>query len=697
MNSIPTAHYKIKKILTFNNEELFNQSLLDDKKITIKNKNDSFVFRTQLQSDDIKTCIETQSNLNNLYSNVSSQQNNPNNGKNLLTPDSKSFLIYSSRQNKQTIQYKTLSNEDEENTRIIDYKYYTKLQDKNYILKEEKYNNNDSKLYWFAAYDKLIKTKKIFKILNYYNLAMPFDNKNKIKEKTAIINDYDIFFLNNFNKPFIYPNKDKKIFVKLYLLNINQINKIFSYINRMEYNSYINDLDFLNDKNSYKILKKNNPLNNYIYSTIYCLGSYMNINIYTFSTNYNNNNLYAKKNILPSSNKLAKIIKALILNFPDYNKKYFINYLIKPLNSVVRNYSEKEIIYFNKIIKEKKDEVNNLLISKNKNIYKENININKTINSIIKNTIASIPTNSSILICSSNNENSNSNYLLNKLKNSFNCFNSSSDNKSNSINQISNNISDISKISNINPKNNNNENSNIFSLFNPNTIMTHKNGKENEKENEKIKDNIIEKVKEKSKQNNNDQNKLQNFIQKRINFKKKNYNYYDNYNNLNSYKSIFEDSLTDNKHYKKINSMENIDKQKKKNDVFSSQNYCNKIIYKKKTYSSFDNKKCNTENIFRPKNKKYLIPKNFLKKIDRKKIITNNNTINNNNGRKTKYFKIKERKYFKTLNDENMNISIRKKIFSNNKKTIKTDCYFSKSKDKDKYVKLNKNISNVFF
>ena len=44
-----------------------------------------------------------------------------------------------------------------------------------------------------------------------------------------------------------------------------------------------------------------------------------------------------------------------------------------------------------------------------------------------------------------------------------------------------------------------------------------------------------------------------------------------------------------------------------------------------------------------------------------------------------------------------MNISIRKKIFSNNKKTIKTDCYFSKSKDKDKYVKLNKNISNVFF
>ena len=685
MNSIPTI-YNIKNNLTLNKEELFSQAAFEKKKLTPKNKNDSFAFKTQLLSDDLRTCIETQSNLNNLYSNVSSQQNNINNGRYSLIQDSKSLLITSPHQNQQPIQYKTISNEDEESTRIIDYTYYTKLPNKNYILNVKKIDNTDSKLYWFAAYDKLIKTKKIFKILNYYNLIMPFDNKNKIKEKTAIINDYDIFFFNSFNKPFIYPSNGKKIFVKLYLLNLNQINKIFSYINRIEYNSYINDLDFLNDKNSYKILKKNNSLNNYIYSTVYCLGSYMNINIYAFSTNYKNNNLFVKKNNLPSSSKLAKIIKALMSNFPDYNKKYFINYLIKPLNLVDNNYTEKEIISFNKIMKEKTYEVNNLLISKNKNIYKENMKINKSINSVIKNAITAIPTNSSILICSSNNENINQNNLLNKLKNNSNYFNNIPDNKTHSNNQYSNNISNISKISNIIPKSKNNENSHIFALFSPNAI------KKEKKEKENVNENKTEKIKEKTSQYNNEQNKIQNFIKKRINIKKKNRNCYDNYNNLNNYKSIFEDSLTEDNDYTKANSVKNINKQKKTYNVSNCKNYCDKISYNKITYTSFDNKKCNTENIFRPKNKKYLIPKNNIKK-DNKNTIINNNSINNNE-RKKKNFLMKENNYFNTVNDENIDVNVRKKFFSNNKKTMKIDRYSSKSKNK--YENFNKNISNLF-
>ena len=683
MNSNPTALRNIKNNLSLYREDLFSQSLFDKNRLTIKNKNDSYNYKTQLQSDDVGTCIETQSNFNNLYSNVSSQHCIQNYPRNTVVPYSNYYLSSTSCQNRQPNLNNVVSNDDEENTKIIDYKLYSKILNNDYILNAKQTYKNDSKLYWFAAYDKLIKTKKIYKILNYYNLSVPFDT-NTIIEKTAIINDYDIFFFNNFNKPFIYPRDGKKIFVKLYLLNINQINKIFSYINRIEYNSYINDLDFLNDKNSYKVIKKNTLLNKYMYSTIYCLGSYMNINIYAFSTNYSNNNLYIKKNFLPNSNKLAKIVKALMSNFPEYNKKHFIDYLIRPLDLDENNYSEKEIYYFNKKIKEKTDEVNNLLVSKNRNIYKENLNINKSINSVIKKTITSIPTTSSILIC---NENSNPNYLLSKIKNNFR-YNNTSDNKTHSVNQNSNNLSSISRISNVILKNRINENSQIFSLYNQDYTPIVKKEKENENENK------IPKTKEKPLQNINDKSKIQNFIKKRLNSKKKNDNYYYNYD-LNNYRSIFEDSLTEDNDYKKANSMKITTKQKKKYNIINSKNYCNRISYYKKNCSSLDNKKISTKSIFMLKKKKSLIPKNNLNITNKNKIIKNNKTVSNKNiERKKNYYLTREQNYFKTLNDENMDIDIKKKYFRNNKTVIKNSNNASKSKNN--YGKNYKNTSNIF-
>jgi len=146
---------------------------------------------------------------------------------------------------------------DEDDTDRIDYRYYPKIPQIE-ATKEKKY-------YWLATYDKLMKKSKIIKILNYYTDDGHFKTKeNKIndeqfnfKEKSMIIPGFEIYFLENFNKPFIRPKQGGKIFIKLYLLNIEQINKIFSYINRLEYKDYINDLDIITEKNLFKLLIQN--------------------------------------------------------------------------------------------------------------------------------------------------------------------------------------------------------------------------------------------------------------------------------------------------------------------------------------------------------------------------------------------------------------------------------------------------------
>ena len=313
---------------------------------------------------------------------------------------------------------------EEDDTNRIDYRIYPKIP--------EIETNKENKYYWLATYDKLMKKQKILKILNYYTEVVNSKIKEKelndeqfnFKEKSMIIPGFEIYFLENFNKPFIRPKKDGKIFIKLYLLNIEQINKIFSYINRLEYKNYINDLDIITEKNLYKNLVTLNK-SIYNYSTVYCLGSFMNINIYLFS-HIEKNQIVENNNIndLPSSNKLAKLIKVLMVNFPDFTKNDFINYLtnfMKDDNS----------------LNERKKEISNLLFSPHKKSLKFSIKNKISANSVIKNIIKKIPTNTNSSLntpnefnnlSESNNNNLNNISEINKRKqsskiNSFEFFN----------------------------------------------------------------------------------------------------------------------------------------------------------------------------------------------------------------------------------------------------------------------------------
>jgi hypothetical protein len=140
----------------------------------------------------------------------------------------------------------------------------------------------------------------------------------------------------------------------------------------------------------------------------------MNINIYLFShtpktelSSKVNNNMTYNINDLPSSNKIAKIIKALMINFPDFSKKYFIEYLMKPKkNSNEMNAHDKEIL------QQKMNEVDLLLMSNNKKYYKnykKNSITNINTNNVIKNVINGISTQT---ISSSHSQN-NLNLIVN--------------------------------------------------------------------------------------------------------------------------------------------------------------------------------------------------------------------------------------------------------------------------------------------
>ena len=291
---------------------------------------------------------------------------------------------------------------EEDDTNRIDYRIYPKIP--------EIETNKENKYYWLATYDKLMKKSKIIKILNYYTEVVNCKTKDKelydeqfnFKEKSMIIPGFEIYFLENFNKPFIRPKKSGKIFIKLYLLSIEQINKIFSYINRLEYKNYINDLDIITEKNLYKNLVTFNK-SIYNYSTIYCLGSFMNINIYLFS-HIEKNKIDENNNIndLPSSNKLAKLIKVLMVNFPDHTKNDFINYLTNFMKD-------------NNALNERKKEISNLLISPQRNSLKYSVKNKIIANSVIKNIIKKIPanTNSSLNTPNEFNNLSESNNLNN--------------------------------------------------------------------------------------------------------------------------------------------------------------------------------------------------------------------------------------------------------------------------------------------
>ena len=321
----------------------------------------------------------------------------------------------------------------DEDTNKIDYRYYPNIPE----IESNKDKNN--KYYWLATYDKLMKKSKIVKILNYYSDSLSqkdseifiiedansdykeeeskqrlklMNEKYNFKEKTMIIQGYELYFVKKHGKPFVQQKKGGKLFIKLYLLNLEQINQIFSYINRLEYKKYINNLNSLTQKNSFKIIHNFNKTI-YNYSKIFFLGTYMNINIYLFShtpktelSSIANNNMTYSINDLPSSNKIAKIIKALMINFPDFSKKYFIEYLMKPKsNSNEMNAHDKEIL------QQKMNEVDLLLMSNNKKNYKnykKSTIMNTNTNNVIKNVINGI----SAQTISSNNSQNNLNLIL---------------------------------------------------------------------------------------------------------------------------------------------------------------------------------------------------------------------------------------------------------------------------------------------
>jgi len=324
----------------------------------------------------------------------------------------------------------------DEDTNKIDYRYYPKIPE----IEANKDKNN--KYYWLATYDKLMKKSKIVKILNYYSDSLSqrdseifiiedansdykeeeskqrlkiMNEKFNFKEKTMIIQGYELYFVKKHGKPFVQQKKGGKLFIKLYLLNLEQINQIFSYINRLEYKKYINNLNSFTQKNTFKIIHNFNKTI-YNYSKIFFLGTFMNINIILFShtpktelsSNANNNMTYSIYD-LPSPNKIAKIIKALMINFPDFSKKYFIEYLMKPKkNSNEINAHDKEIL------QQKMNEVDLLLMSNNKKNYKNNkksIIVNSKTNNIIKNVINGI---SAQTISSNNSQN---NFNLNQNNN----------------------------------------------------------------------------------------------------------------------------------------------------------------------------------------------------------------------------------------------------------------------------------------
>ena len=213
-----------------------------------------------------------------------------------------------------------INNEEDEDTNKIDYRYYPKIPE----IEANKDNNNS--YYWLATYDKLMKKSKIIKILNYYSDSLShkeseifviedansdykeeeskerikkMNEKYNFKEKTMIIQGYEIYFVKKHGKPFIRQKKDGKLFIKLYLLNLEQINQIFSYINRLEYKQYINNLNSFTERNTFRIINNFNK-SIYNYSTIFCLGTFMNINIYLLThcpKNFAETRMYARSMI----------------------------------------------------------------------------------------------------------------------------------------------------------------------------------------------------------------------------------------------------------------------------------------------------------------------------------------------------------------------------------------------------------------
>ena len=380
------------------------------------------------QQSQIEQNNQNHLNINNTGANIN---NNEDKKDKLNTPPKtkKKKKHHYSPKDKQNKKEKENEENNQNSTNKIDYRYVKKRPIKEMITpykNESKIITKDNQLFWFATYDKLMKTKYLLKIFNYYN-NRPFDSQRNInyniKEKTLIIKDFEIYFYENSNKPFIRYTKGGTIYTKLYLLTLKQINQIFSYLNRIDYKIDYDRLNYLQRKGTFEIINDN--CNEVIlpYCLIYCLGKYMNINIYSFTNNTdfniyldensfqksqrissytvlnnNNDNRYNyflsndKKNNkmdntninrenykLPNAKKIAKLVKIINLNFPDFSIDDIINYLIpdnKYMNSITKINEIKNIFFFsrsnrNKIILSSmvRDTIKGISIQTPKSLY----------------------------------------------------------------------------------------------------------------------------------------------------------------------------------------------------------------------------------------------------------------------------------------------------------------------------------------
>ena len=355
LNSIPQPHPRLNE--NKNQKKTFNDSSSHSiSNIQSNNKHMENNFKDSLEGSisESKTNIFIPDSLNNTKSSIGNITKKKIPKKNRMN-DSKNKNIISN--NNLENDEKSSGKNNEESTKKIDYRFYTNypifIINNNVKSKEEEKNK-----YWLAVYDKLMNRKKIIKILNYYDKEINHNdinnniNEESIKEQLLIIKDFDIYFMKQSNKPFIKYIKGNCIFTKLYLLTVDQINLVLNYINRYKLSFTKNDIKMLNIKGNYQKLNEN--YKNFPYNMIYHMGNYMNISIYGFSNyhiQYNNISSYNYLNQkFPSSKKVAKLIKLLMINFPKYSFNFFVCYLLSKIR--FENFNEKSneiknIIYSN--------------------------------------------------------------------------------------------------------------------------------------------------------------------------------------------------------------------------------------------------------------------------------------------------------------------------------------------------------------
>ena len=247
-------------------------------------------------------------------------------------------------------------------TNKIDYRYVKKCPIKEMIstYKNDDEENNisnidkEKQLFWLATYGKLMKTKHLLKIFNYYN-NKPFEHSNNnnysnpnLKEKTLIIKDFEIYFYENSNKPFIRYSKGGTIYTKLYLLTLKEISLIFSYINRIEYNINYDRLNYLQRKGTFDIINDNSNGIILPYCLVYCLGKYMNINIYSFSNNidinsyldeisFQKNQRISSYTVLNNNNNINNNNNSNIFSNDEHHHHNMNNTNIKSINYKLQN------------------------------------------------------------------------------------------------------------------------------------------------------------------------------------------------------------------------------------------------------------------------------------------------------------------------------------------------------------------------